>query len=154
MRAKWRDTVHEVIFEADTALGKTFDVLLLVCIVLSVIAVMLESVTAIRVSYGDALRMLEWVLTILFTIEYLLRLVSVDRPSRYAISFYGIVDFLAIVPTYLSLIVAGSQSLLVIRALRLLRVFRVFKLGRYLGEARVLGIALRSSRPKITQSLQ
>ena len=131
---KWKHTLHEVIFEADTAGGKAFDVALLVCIVLSVAAVLLESVSEIGAVYRPALRLAEWFFTILFTIEYILRLLSVGKPARYAFSFYGIVDFMAIVPTYLSIVFAGAHSLLVIRALRLLRVFRVLKLGIFILE--------------------
>jgi voltage-gated potassium channel len=137
-----------VIFEADTRAGKAFDVALLVSIVVSVITVMLESVADIRVDWRRHLVAAEWLFTILFTIEYVLRLACVGRPWRYALSFFGIVDFLAIVPTYLSIFFAGSQSLIVIRSLRLLRVFRVFKLARYLTEARHLMIALRATRAK------
>ncbi|MEE9128889.1 MAG: ion transporter [Phycisphaerales bacterium] len=145
----WRGRLHEIIFEADTSAGKTFDVALMVAIILSVFAVCLESVASIEHQYGPALRAAEWVFTILFTIEYALRLSCVGRPWRYAVSFFGIVDLLAIVPTYLSLIFVGSQSLLVIRALRLLRVFRVFKLGNFVGEAALLRTALIASVRKI-----
>lgn len=147
--ASWRDRFHEVIFEADTPAGKLFDVVLLVLIVLSVAAVVLESIAAVSARYGTALRVSEWVFTGLFTVEYLLRLVSVRRPWRYATSFFGLVDLLAILPTYLSLILPGAQSLLVVRALRLLRVFRVFKLARYMGEVKALIHALRATRTKI-----
>jgi voltage-gated potassium channel len=144
-----RHRLHEIIFEADTAAGKTFDVILLLAIVASVIAVMLESVTSIQARYGAQLRTLEWGFTVLFTLEYGARLYSVRRPLRYARSFFGVVDLLAIVPTYLSLVVAGSQSLIVIRALRLLRVFRVLKLMHFVGEASILQTALRASSRKI-----
>ena len=145
----WQRVLHEIIFEADTAAGKAFDVALLVAIVLSVIAVCMESVTSFREQYGALLWMMEWGFTILFTIEYMLRLVSVSRPTRYAVSFFGIVDLLAILPTYLSLIFTGTQSLLVIRALRLLRIFRIFKLAQFLGEAATLREAIISSMRKI-----
>ncbi len=145
----WRSRLHEVIFEAETPAGKAFDVGLLVAILLSVVVVALESVAAVRAEFGGWLRGLEWTFTILFTIEYVLRLLAVDQPSRYARSFFGIVDLAAILPTYLSVLVAGTHSLIVIRMLRLLRVFRVFKLGRYVGEAEILVRALRASRPKI-----
>ena len=144
----WQHSLHEVIFEADTRAGKAFDVALLVAIVVSVLTVMLESVADIRVDWRRHLVAAEWLFTILFTIEYVLRLVCVGRPWRYALSFFGIVDFLAIVPTYLSIFFAGSQSLIVIRSLRLLRVFRVFKLARYSTEARHLMIALRATQAK------
>jgi len=145
-----RQRLHEIIFEADTPAGKAFDLLLLLCIVLSVLAALLESVAGIRAGYGRLLRGVEWVFTILFTVEYLLRLLCVGQPRRYALSFFGVVDFLAIMPTYLSLFVAGTQSLIVIRALRLLRVFRVLKLVHFVGEARLLHAAIRASARKIT----
>jgi voltage-gated potassium channel len=148
--SRWREQVREIIFEADTAAGKAFDVALLWLIVASVLAVMLESVVEIRATWGPWLRALEWVITGLFTIEYALRLASVASPAGYARSFFGIIDLLAILPTYVSLLLPGSQSLIVIRALRLLRIFRVLKLGRYLGEANVLLSAIRSSRRKVT----
>jgi len=144
-----RDRLHEVVFEADTAAGKAFDVVVLTLILLSVGAVMLESVASIRAAHGRTLYAAEWVFTILFTLEYALRLACVRQPLRYASSFYGIVDLLAIVPTYLSILIPGSHSLLVIRSLRLLRIFRVFKLGQFVGEAAILRTALRASARKI-----
>jgi voltage-gated potassium channel len=144
-----RRKLYEIIFEAETPAGKAFDIVLLIAIILSVIAVLLESVAAIRARYGDWLRAFEWVMTILFTIEYGLRLFCVGKPLRYARSFYGIVDLMAIVPTYLSTFVIGAQSLIVIRALRLLRVFRVLKLVHFVGEAWQLRTALRASVRKI-----
>ena len=144
-----RARIHEIIFEADTPAGKMFDIALLVAIVLSVAAVLLESVSGIRQRYGTALRAVEWFFTLLFTGEYLLRLACVGRPLRYARSFFGIVDLLAIAPTYLGLFIAGAHSLIVIRALRLLRVFRVLKLAHFVGEARTLRLALRESTRKI-----
>jgi len=149
-RASRRDRVHEIIFEAETPTGKVFDVALLVAIVLSILVVCLESVASIQARYGSVLRAIEWGITILFTVEYILRLYSVDKPWRYALSFYGIVDLLSILPTYLSFFIAGSQSLLVIRTLRLLRVFRILKLARFVGEARMLRAALHASIRKIT----
>jgi voltage-gated potassium channel len=148
-RGHWRDDLRIVIFEADTPSGKVFDIGLLWAILLSVAAVMLESVSAIRAEYGTALRVAEWSFTTLFTIEYVIRLICVPHPLRYAVSFFGVVDFLAVLPTYLSLIIPGSQSLLVIRALRLLRVARVLKLAHFLGEIEVLAGALRASRNKV-----
>lgn len=139
-----------LIFEADTPGGRAFDIALLAAILLSVVAVMLESVASYRDAYGPWLYGIEWVFTILFTAEYLLRLCCVRGPARYARSFFGIVDLLAILPTYLSVLVPGAQSLLVIRGLRLLRIFRVFKLGQFLGEASVLRAALLASRHKVT----
>jgi voltage-gated potassium channel len=145
----WKDRLHEIIFEADTFWGKTFDVVLLVAILLSVIAVMLESVDEIRAEYGMTLLTIEWVFTILFTIEFIARLLVVNRPWKYFKSFFGIVDFLSILPAYLSIFFVGAQSLLIIRSIRLLRIFRIFKLVRFLGEASHLMQALRASRAKI-----
>jgi voltage-gated potassium channel len=147
--APWRERLHEVIFEADTPAGKGFDVLLLVAIVASVAVVVLDSVAGIRARHGAALRAAEWCFTAAFTVEYVLRLVCVRRPWRYATSFFGVVDLLAVVPTYLSLAITGAQSLLVIRALRLLRVFRVLKLAHFVGEAQQLKLALAASSRKI-----
>ena len=144
-----RARLHEIIFEAETPAGKAFDIALLVLIVLSVLAVMAESVADIDARFGPELRVFEWVMTILFTVEYGLRLFCVGRPVRYARSFFGVVDLLAILPTFLSLVVTGAQSLLVIRAIRLLRVFRVLKLVHFVGEARMLRAALRASTRKI-----
>lgn len=145
-----RARLHEVIFESHTPAGKAFDVGLLCAILLSVLAVMLESVASIRVRYGEVIRFTEWAFTVLFTVEYGLRLLSVRRPLLYASSFFGLVDLLAILPSYVSLLLPGAQSLLVVRVLRLLRVFRVLKLVSFLGQAEVLLTALRASRPKIT----
>ena len=144
-----RERLHEIIFEADTPAGKTFDVALMILIILSVVAVMLESINSVAEKYGDWLRAFEWIVTIIFTIEFVLRLYSVGKPARYARSFFGVVDLLAILPTYLSFFVPGAQSLLVIRALRLLRVFRVLKLAHFVGESRVLWSAMRASARKI-----
>lgn len=149
-RSPWRDSVHEIIFEADTPAGKAFDVGLITLIIFSVLVVMLESVEPIRLEHGELLRLAEWFFTIAFTIEYVLRLVSVDRPMKYAYSFFGMVDLLAIIPTYLSVLIPGTQFLLVIRLLRILRVFRVLKLAKYIVEADVLKAALVASRRKIT----
>jgi len=147
--APWRQRLHEIIFEADTPAGKAFDMGLFALIGLSLLAVILESVPEIRAAHGVLLRRSEWLITALFTVEYVLRLVSVRVPWAYARSFFGVVDLLAILPTYASLVFSGAQSLLVIRALRLLRIFRVLKLGRYVGESEVLWQALRASRRKI-----
>jgi voltage-gated potassium channel len=149
-RSRWRARLHEVIFEADTPAGRAFDVCLLIAILVSVIAVMLESVAGIRREYGGVLRAVEWTLTVAFTIEYALRLLAVDRPWRYAGSLFGLADLLAVVPTYLALVLPEAQSLMVIRAIRLLRVFRILKLAHFLDEAQQLVLALRASRRKIT----
>ena len=148
--AGWRQKLHEVIFEADTPSGKLFDVLLLLAIFISVIVLMLESVESIRDPWGITLRGIEWTITILFTIEYLLRILSVRQPLRYCTSFFGVVDLLAILPTYLSVVAPISRSLATIRVLRLVRVFRVFKLGRYVDESQVLLKALKATQAKIT----
>lgn len=145
-----RARLHEIVFEADTPAGRAFDLTVLVCIVASVTSVVLESVGDIRNAFGTELRTLEWIFTVLFTLEYLVRLCAVRQPIRYATSFFGLVDLISVLPSYLSLIFAGSQTLLVVRALRLLRIFRVLKLGSFLGEAQVLISALRASRAKIT----
>ncbi len=149
VKQPWRENLYEVIFGTDTPAGKTFDVILIGSIVISVACVILESVQPVRAVYGELLYGAEWFFTVLFTIEYILRLVSVRRPLVYATSFFGLVDLLAILPTYLSIFIPGSQSLLTIRTLRLLRVFRVFKLTIYTREARLLIGALRSSGRKI-----
>lgn len=146
----WRAVGHEIIFEADTYAGKAFDVALILSILVSVFVVMADSVSGIQAKYGAILYFMEWFFTLLFTIEYGLRLVCIGRPAKYATSFFGIVDLLAILPTYLSLFVPGSQYLIVIRVLRLLRIFRVLKLAQYLGEADFLLNALAASRRKIT----
>ena len=147
--APWRTKLHEVIFEADTRAGKAFDVALLIAILVSMLAVSLETVEPIQRRYGALLVTLEWTITVLFTIEYVLRLVCVGNPWRYAKSFFGIVDLLSILPTYLSILLPGSQSLVVIRSLRLLRVFRVFKLAHFLSEAAVLRRAVWEARGKV-----
>lgn len=145
----WKKAIYRVVFEADTKPGKTFDVVLLWTILLSVFIVMLESISEFKSSFGIVFIKLEWAFTILFTAEYLFRIISVAKPGRYIFSFYGIVDFLAIVPTYLSLLVTGSHFLVVVRILRLLRVFRIFKLTQFLSQAEILLAALKASRPKI-----
>ncbi|NIP39638.1 MAG: ion transporter [Candidatus Dadabacteria bacterium] len=144
-----RFRLHEVIFEADTPLGKIFDIVLITSIVLSVIFVMLDSVSSIRGQYGSQLYLAEWFFTILFTLEYILRLYCVGNRLKYATSFFGAVDLIAIVPTYLSLLVPGSQYFLVVRLLRILRIFRVLKLAHYVGESALLAQALVASRRKI-----
>lgn len=144
-----RAKIHEIIFEADTPMGKTFDVLLLILILASVLVVMLESVSELNARYHDLFVILEWCFTLLFTIEYLLRLYCVYKPWKYATSFFGIIDLLAILPTYLAIVFAGSQSLVTIRALRLLRVFRIFKLASFLNQGNLIVNALKASRAKI-----
>ncbi|MBT8191523.1 MAG: ion transporter [Bacteroidia bacterium] len=144
-----RERLYEIIFEADTNAGKVFDIALLVFIIASVIVVMLETVNGIGQKYHDLFLALEWIFTIFFTFEYILRIYTVHRPHRYIFSFYGVVDLLSILPTFISIFLPGTQSLLVIRALRLLRIFRIFKLGHFLFESQVLMKALVSSKNKI-----
>ena len=145
-----RHDLFVVIFEAETSAGKAFDIVLLLVILASILIVMLESVAQVSLQYGDALRVAEWVVTIVFTVEYILRIYCCEHPRRYIFSFYGIIDFISVIPTYLSLFIVGPQYLVVVRSIRLLRVFRVMKLAPYLGEAEVLKTALHASRAKIT----
>lgn len=145
-----RRRAYEVVFEHDTRAGRAFDVALIVAILLSVGAVVLESVATVRANHGPLLRGMEWFFTLLFTAEYLVRLWCVARAMGYARSFFGIIDLLAVLPTYLAVLVPGGQVLSVVRILRVLRVFRILKLGQYVGEARLLGAALQASRVKIT----
>ncbi len=144
-----RQRLYRIIFEHDTPAGRTFDIALIVAILVSVTAVMLDSVASISQRYGPILKAIEWFFTILFTIEYLLRLYTARGAGRYARSFFGIVDLLAIVPTYTSLLFPPGRFLLTIRVLRVLRIFRVLKLVSFLGEASILNRALRASRHKI-----
>ena len=145
----WRARGHEVIFESDTPAGTAFDVALLLLILASVAVVMMESIREVREQHGAALRVAEWGFTLLFTVEYVLRLACVARPARYARSFFGLVDLLSILPTYVSLLMPGAQALTVIRTLRILRVFRVLKLVHYVSESETLMRALLASRRKI-----
>lgn len=147
----WRKKLRIIIFGTHTPAGKRFDVVLLWAIILSILTVMLESVPTIQQEYGDILRIVEWCFTILFTIEYVTRIISTSNPLRYILSFYGIVDLLSILPTYISLFVASSSHyLIVIRTLRLLRIFRIFKLTRFVGESQMLKSALIASVHKIS----
>lgn len=146
----WREKLRVIIFEAETRAGRWFDILLLVLIGLSVAAVMLESVESARLKYGAWLNVAEWVFTVFFTVEYVVRLLVVTRPSRYASSFFGVVDLLSILPSYLELLIPGSQSLLVIRILRLLRIFRVLKMVRHINGAEMLIRAMYASKAKVT----
>jgi len=148
--ASWRLRLHEVIFEADTPAGKLFDVVLIVAIVLSIVAVMFDSVAEVRAQHGTALYLIEWFFTLLFTAEYFARIVALGNPIRYIRSFYGLVDLVAILPTYLSLLLPGTQYLMVIRVLRLLRIFRILKLAQYINEAETLLKAMRASLRKIS----
>ena len=149
MARSWRKRLYETIYEANTFGGWLFDVVLILAIVLSVLAVLLESVPSIEASFGAQLRVLEWVFTLLFSVEYVLRIISVKRPKGYVLSFYGLVDLLSVAPTYAGLFFPSLHVLLVVRILRLLRLFRVFKMARYLKGAQTLSEALRRSKPKI-----
>ena len=144
-----RQKIHTIIFEADTPVGKLFDVVLMIAIIISVLLVMLESIESYHNRFGNLFYYLEFFFTILFTIEYALRIYSVYQPKKYITSFFGIIDLLSILPFYISLMIGGAQSLMVIRGLRLLRVFRVFKLGQFLFEGERLMRAMRNSRDKI-----
>jgi voltage-gated potassium channel len=145
----WRARVHEVIFGIDTPAGRAFDIGLVVAILLSILVVVLDSVPAIRARHKELMHGLEWGFTLLFTLEYAARLATVRHPLRYALSFYGVIDLLSVLPTYVSLLVPGSEALLDIRILRLLRVFRIFKLTLYIEEYTRLAEALAASRRKI-----
>ena len=144
-----KQRIHKVIYEADTKAGKLFDVILLIAIIASIVFVMLESVQSINDNYGTFLNIAEWVITILFSLEYILRIISVKKPWNYIFSFYGIIDLLSTIPKYVSLLIIGSHNLAALRALRLLRVFRILKIARYIGASNRLLVALRSSRAKI-----
>ena len=145
----FRKKLYEIIFKADTPPGKVFDVVLIICILASVGVVMLDSVDTISEQYHGLFYGLEWLFTILFTIEYILRLYCVPSKRRYAISFFGIIDLLSILPTYLGLFARGISYLKVIRILRVLRVFRILKLGNHTKQADLLRRALYASRAKI-----
>lgn len=145
----FKKKTHEIIFEAETPKGKFFDIALIILVILSIIVVMLESVETLQIKYQKIFFILEWVLTILFSVEYILRIICVKKPFKYIFSFYGLVDLFSIVPTYLSILLPGAQGMVVIRALRLLRIFRVLKLSRYANAGNFLAIALIKSRPKI-----
>lgn len=148
-RPKWRQDLYRIIFEHDTPTGKYFDIALIVVILASVAVVMVESVESIDTRHGPTLRVVEWVFTAIFTIEYVTRLIAARHASRYARSFFGIIDLLAILPTFLGLIVTGGQALAVVRILRVLRVFRVLKIAQFIGSERVMLRALRQSAFKI-----
>ena len=145
-----RHRLYVIIFESDTRAGRVFDVVLIVAILASVLVVMVDSVPTLGTELKDVLRSLEWAFTLVFTVEYALRLWVVRRRARYALSFFGLVDLFAILPTYLALLLPGAQYLLVIRVLRVLRIFRVLKLAHFIGEGQLLGRALVASRHKIT----
>lgn len=146
---QFRKKLHEIIYEADTPAGKLFDLSLLFIIIISIAAVMLESVASVKIVYGSELRTVEWIVTIFFTLEYIARIISVKIPSKYIFSFYGIIDLLATIPLYIAFLIPGSGFFLAIRAVRLLRIFRILKLGNFVGASNQLVIALVRSRAKI-----
>ena len=145
----WRVRLHDIIYEADTNEGKLFDIILIFAIIISILLVMLESVHSIDQKYHGFLYTSEWVITVLFTFEYIARIISIKKPKKYIFSFYGIIDFLATIPMYLSLFLLDAHALLALRALRLLRVFRILKLTRYLGARKTISNAIINSRQKI-----
>ncbi|MES2456893.1 MAG: ion transporter [Bacteroidota bacterium] len=146
----WQFRLHEIIYESNTPAGKAFDVGLLIAIFTSIAVVMLDSVESYHLRYGTLFHTLEWIFSILFTLEYFLRLICIKKPLRYVFSLLGIIDLIALIPSYLSFFFIGAQSLLVFRALRLLRVFRIFKLGHFLTEINFLTTALKGSVRKIS----
>ena len=148
--ASWRVRLHEIIYESDTAAGKIFDVSLLLLILSSIIVVIMDSSEDWHLTYGDLFLKMEWGFTLLFTIEYILRLICINKPWRYVFSFLGLIDLLSIIPGYLSLFYAGAHSLLVLRALRLLRIFRIFKLTHFISEMQFLTVAIKGSMKKIS----
>lgn len=148
-RAKWRDDLYRIIFEADTPAGKLFDIILVIFIVISVLAVMLDSVASIHAKWGNTLFYFEWTITIVFTIEYVARVLSVSKPTAYIFSFMGLVDLLSTLPSYIALFMAGPSYTIALRLLRLLRIFRILKLAYYLEESAVMAQALAASRRKL-----
>ena len=148
-RDSWREKIFIIIFGHETPAGKTFDISLILCIIASVVVVILDSVKAIQANHGLLLQTLEWIFTIIFTIEYVLRIICVRRPLRYMTSFFGIIDLLSIIPSYIGLFFPVSRYLMVIRFLRVLRIFRVLKITKYIGESNLLMEALWASRRKI-----
>jgi voltage-gated potassium channel len=149
-RRAWQVRLHRIIYESTTTAGKLFDVALLVLIFTSILVVVLDSVQSWHLRYGNLFYTLELTFTVLFTIEYVLRLISIRKPLRYVFSFLGIIDLLAIIPGYLSIFYVGAQSLLVVRSLRLLRIFRIFKLTHFLSEMQFLAVAMKGSLRKIS----
>lgn len=145
----WREKLHEIIYEADTPMGKAFDVFLLIVIAISVLFVMLDSVDSLYNKYHSIFYVSEWIITVIFSIEYILRIIAINKPRKYIFSFYGIIDLLSTIPLYLSFIFVGSSAFMTLRALRLLRIFRILKIVRFIGEGNKLFISLKKSMPKI-----
>ncbi len=150
LKPNWKTKLHDIIYEADTPSGKLFDVLLFVTIIASIILVMLESIESFDKNHHDLLNISEWVITILFSIEYIARIITVKKPLNYVFSFYGVIDLLSTIPKYISLLFGGIHALAALRALRLLRIFRILKLARYMGASNMLSTALKASRVKIS----
>lgn len=150
MSTKLRKKLYEIIFEADTFAGKLFDIILLFVIILSIILVMLDSIESLSEKYGQFFNSSEWAITTLFTIEYITRILLLKKPLKYIFSFYGIIDFLSIIPSYIAFFYNGIESFAVIKGLRLLRVFRILKLSRYTNEGKILIDALKDSRQKLS----
>ena len=149
IKNNWKTKLHDIIYEADTVAGKWFDIILIIVILISILLVMLESIVSIDIQYHNFLNISEWIITGLFTVEYIARIIVINKPKKYIFSFYGIIDFLATIPKYVSLIFVGTNALIALRALRLLRVFRILKLARYLGASKNLLVALKASKIKI-----
>ncbi len=149
-KKSWKTKLHDIIYEADTPTGKLFDIILLITIIASIILVMLESIKSFDNKFHNFLNIAEWIITILFSIEYIARIITVKKPLNYIFSFYGIIDLLSTIPKYISLLFGGIHALAALRALRLLRVFRILKLARYLGASNMLASALKASRAKIS----
>lgn len=145
----WKHRLHEIIYEADTKMGRAFDIVLLIFILLSIVLVMLESVAEFNQRFFMEFYIAEWIITAVFTIEYILRIITIKRPKNYIFSFYGIVDLLSTLPSYIALVYGGHNMLFAVRALRLLRIFRILKITRYIGESDKLIRALKNSQPKI-----
>lgn len=145
----WKTKLYEIIYEADTRAGKWFDIILILVILASIIIVMLESVNSIDANYHNFLNIAEWIITILFSLEYIARIICIQKPTKYIFSFYGIIDFLSTIPKYISIFFIGTHALVALRALRLLRIFRILKLARYLGASNKLISALKASKIKI-----
>ena len=146
----WKKSLHRITFEYSSPGARMFDIVLLVLIVISISIVMMDSVETLHAQYGKVFHKLEWIFTILFTVEYFLRLISSDRPRKFAFSFLGIIDFIAIIPTYLTLFISGPQVLLMLRVLRLLRIFRIFRLSHFLNDVNFLTVTLYRSFQKIS----
>jgi voltage-gated potassium channel len=149
-QTSWKTKLHDIIYEAETPAGKLFDIILLITIIASIILVMLESIKSFDEKFHAFLNISEWIITILFSFEYIARIVTVKKPFKYIFSFYGIIDLLSTIPKYISLLFGGIHALAALRALRLLRVFRILKLARYLGASKTLTSALKASRAKIS----